>query len=75
LHKLYAIIKKGGNFCITTPNDIGKEQPSHNRKFNYETPNSLLKRYFLDFKIDILKTLEGSWDFLIAYGTKSKKRD
>ena len=70
LDKLYSLIKSEGSFCIATPNDIGGDHPEHNRQFNYESLNSLLKTYFLNFKIYILKMPTGSWDFLIAYGIK-----
>jgi len=73
LEKFYSVIKDKGHFCLTTPNDIGKGLLEHNRQFNYESLNHALKKYFSDFKIDVLKTPKGSYDFLIAYGRKSQK--
>lgn len=70
LEKFHSVIKNRGHFCLTVPDDVGKKQPEHNRQFNYESLNSLLEKYFSDFKIDVLKTPEGSWDFLIAYRRK-----
>jgi 2-polyprenyl-3-methyl-5-hydroxy-6-metoxy-1,4-benzoquinol methylase len=66
---LRAVIKPGGSWCLTTPNNIGGDLPEHARQYSKDSLSVLLSKYFPSFQIEEIPPIADSWPFLLAYGT------
>ena len=61
-----------GLVCLTTPNNVGKEQPEHYRQYNKNTLHRTLSKYFDVVKIEELPAINSSWPFLYAKCRKKR---
>lgn len=66
LEKARNLLGREGIICITTPNNIGKEQLEHYRQYNKVDLYNELKSFFEVIKIIELPQINNSWPFLYA---------
>lgn len=74
LQALRRSLKPGAHWCLTTPNNIGRSQPEHNRQFNKSSLTKTLRKYFKNVQVEVLESPGDSWPFLIAYGISNAKQ-
>ncbi|GHU00945.1 hypothetical protein FACS1894186_2700 [Alphaproteobacteria bacterium] len=60
------LLRGGGVFVITTPNNVGGNLPEHYRQYSKESLSAEIAQYFDDFDIFELPAVNDSWPFLMA---------
>lgn len=73
LDKIDSCLADEGYVCITTPNNVGKEQPEHYRQYDKKVLEEELSKYFQVLKIEELPAINTSWPFLYAKCKKQKR--
>ena len=72
LSAFFKKVKKGGCWCLTTPNNVGKDLEEHRRQFTKESLYEALRKQTRHLEIEELVSPKGSWPFLIAYGRRPR---